>query len=166
MDKLTLSLPKNAYNLCEYQLCLEEREVHQLLKTIYQKQTDEVLIAIGTNAGLKPKGIFYIKGTIKEVPIYHRDIIRFLLCINATHLYITHNHIGTLKFSDSDVYGTHCLNEFLIISDLGITLQDHILFSQGKVISMHEDKEILDFVWGEKEQSPLEKFALSLEGKK
>ena len=74
------------------------------------------------------------RGTINEITVYTREIIRTALLHNASRLVAVHNHPGGhCKPSASDRCLTEKLQETLEIMD--ITLLDHFIVADNKILS-------------------------------
>jgi DNA repair protein RadC len=77
-------------------------------------------------------------GTVSEVYIHPREVMRRAIEIDATALIVAHNHpSGVLIPSDADIRLT---GELLRASkSLGLTLHDHLIISAGGATSMRLD---------------------------
>ena len=77
-------------------------------------------------------------GTVDRIGIYHREIIRRALELNATGIVISHNHpSGNCKPSKSDILLTDQLNKICV--NIGIKLLDHIIISQNNHYSFYKN---------------------------
>jgi DNA repair protein RadC len=77
-------------------------------------------------------------GTIDKIGIYHREIIKRALELNATGIVISHNHpSGNCKPSKSDILLTEQLNKICI--NIGIKLLDHIIISKNNHYSFYKN---------------------------
>lgn len=78
-------------------------------------------------------------GTIDEVKIYPRDIIKFALDHNAHSVIISHNHpSGDSRPSPSDIQFTNIIQRALILIDM--ELIDHIIVTGNEFTSFAAEK--------------------------
>ena len=77
-------------------------------------------------------------GTIDRIGIYHREIIKRALELNATGIVISHNHpSGNCKPSKADILLTEQLNKICV--NMGIKLVDHIIISRNNHYSFYKN---------------------------
>jgi DNA repair protein RadC len=78
------------------------------------------------------------EGTINELHIYPREIIKRCLDLNASAIILVHNHPSRVPLpSQDDIEITNLIKE--IAEPLGITLQDHIIIAGTEWYSFRED---------------------------
>jgi len=76
-------------------------------------------------------------GTVSEVALYPRELMRRCLELNATAIIIAHNHpSGNLEVTYQDREVTEDISHAAKV--LGITVIDHIIVGRGEVLSMRE----------------------------
>lgn len=77
------------------------------------------------------------KGTLDQVPLYPREVLKRALELNATHLIMVHNHpSGDPKPSSADIEITHHLKNSL--SPFSIHIVDHFIIGMGSHFSFRE----------------------------
>lgn len=76
-------------------------------------------------------------GTLDQVPLYPREVLKRALELNATHLIMVHNHpSGDPKPSTADIDITHHLRNSL--SPFNIHIVDHFIIGTGTYFSFRE----------------------------
>jgi len=84
------------------------------------------------------------KGSIDEVPVYTRDVVKAILEAHATSVVLYHNHpSGNCSPSKDDIARTKEISEAL--RPLNIKLCDHIIISKDNYFSFHDNK-LIDFI--------------------
>ena len=74
------------------------------------------------------------EGTVNQVAIYTRDIVKRALELNATSLIMAHNHpSGSVKPSRDDIQMTNLVRDATRV--LGIVLHDHVIISDRECSS-------------------------------
>jgi DNA repair protein RadC len=77
-------------------------------------------------------------GTVDRITIYHREIIRRALELNATGIVLSHNHpSGNCKPSKPDILLTEQLQKICV--NIGIKLVDHIIISKNNHFSFYKN---------------------------
>jgi len=91
----------------------------------------EVFLAIWLDALGRVLGIEEVSlGTITEVVIHPRELVRSAIKFNACRLVVAHNHpSGQLEFSDTDRKMTENLRAAMKLID--VRLDDHLLVANG-----------------------------------
>lgn len=112
------------------------RDAKDYCAHLFMGKTDEVLYAICLDAqGRVLRAVPAITGTIDEIAIYPRTIVRTALWHEAHAVVLAHNHpSGVLEPSDADIETTALLREALGMVDIG--LLDHIIYADGECMSM------------------------------
>ncbi len=84
------------------------------------------------------------RGSIDEVPVYPRDVVKQILDSHATAVVLYHNHpSGNCQPSSADI---HITKEIIkALTPLKIKVCDHIIVSKDNYFSFHDHK-LLDFV--------------------
>ena len=78
-------------------------------------------------------------GTINEVKVYPRDIIKFALDHNAHSVIISHNHpSGNVQPSSTDIQFTNIIQRALILIDM--ELIDHVIVTGNDFMSFATEK--------------------------
>lgn len=78
-------------------------------------------------------------GTVNEVKVYPREIIRVALSVNATAIILVHNHpSGCCRPSQNDINFTRELNG--LCDQLGLTLHDHLIIGLTGESSLRREK--------------------------
>jgi DNA repair protein RadC len=102
---------------------LKREEVRVLFLNAKNKLIDDIVV---------------FKGTVNEVPIYPAEIVTLATGKRATSILLSHNHpSGDAKASEADLQMTYQLRQALAL--VGIMLQDHIIVSESKSISMAKE---------------------------
>jgi DNA repair protein RadC len=74
------------------------------------------------------------KGTVNEIFLYHREVVKKLVEMRATGVILIHNHpSGQVQPSEADLQTTHDLRSVLRV--LGAELFDHLIVSGKEVYS-------------------------------
>ena len=120
-DRVTLSTRRQAEEFCARLLEGERREVFYAICLNGQMQ---VLFSA-----------MIAKGSLNDVPAYPRLVAEAALLHNAHSVLLCHNHPGgSLTPSQEDVEATRQLG--VLLHGLEITLVDHMIVADGKVLSM------------------------------
>lgn len=78
-------------------------------------------------------------GTINQVSVYPREIIKSALKYNASSLILAHNHpSGNPNPSNEDINMTNCIKDITKLLD--INLLDHIIIAGDKYLSFSEKR--------------------------
>lgn len=105
------------------------------LKNECEKECFEVVLLNAANKLIEVKRMF--EGSIKEAPIYPREIIKLVLDHNATTVIIAHNHPGgSLQPSMQDMDVTKKIQAALATID--VKLLDHIIVGVNQTMSFAE----------------------------
>lgn len=74
------------------------------------------------------------KGTVDQVPVYPREVVKRALELNASAIILVHNHpSGDPTPSDTDISMTHQVQDAAQV--LGITLHDHLIIGKSRELS-------------------------------
>ena len=77
------------------------------------------------------------EGTLRGIRVQSRALIEYVVNTGARRVVFCHNHPGgEVSFSQADIQSTRVFWEEL--HTLGVTLQDHLLYAGGDVVSMRE----------------------------
>ncbi|MDD3214659.1 MAG: JAB domain-containing protein, partial [Eubacteriales bacterium] len=96
----------------------------------------EMFYAVCLNGQMETLGAALIaKGTLSDVPAYPRIVMDAVLTYNAHGVLLCHNHPGgSIAPSQADLDATAALSGLL--SEIEVTLVDHIIVSEGEALSM------------------------------
>jgi len=100
------------------------------LKMAIGNNETESLCILYLNIGMKLiKADIEDHGTIDKIAIYHREIIKRALDLNATAIVLSHNHpSGNPEPSKADINSTEQLRS--VCSNIGVKLLDHIIITK------------------------------------
>jgi DNA repair protein RadC len=74
------------------------------------------------------------RGTVDQVPVYPREVIRRALEINASALILVHNHpSGDPTPSEADIAMTEQIRQAGAL--LGLVLHDHLVIGKSREVS-------------------------------
>jgi DNA repair protein RadC len=92
-----------------------------------------ILYLDGQNGLLREEVI--ATGSMQQVPVHSRSIIRQALNLGATALILVHNHpSGSAEPSSQDIEVTHRLAK--IARELEVTVHDHLIVTRSSVTSL------------------------------
>ncbi len=146
-NSLTLfKLIKELHSLIEKQKIFERKVLDNLEKVIkYAKVSigdfdNEVLKVLCLNSRNELlNDVVVDEGTVNEIYVYPRKIVKIALEQNATALILIHNHpSGSVKPSKADILITKKLENLL--SELNIRLHDHIIVSKNSFFSFKKER--------------------------
>lgn len=116
----------------------------EYIKTLFYGYTDEIfyLVSLDSECRLINADIV-ARGTINNVAIYSRELVKKALDTGAAFAIIAHNHPnGVLKPSEQDMITTKVIqNAFHFIN---VRLIDHVIVSGDQYISLQNDYGALD----------------------
>ena len=96
----------------------------------------ELFYAVCLNGQMETLGAALIaKGSLSDVPAYPRIVMDAVLTRNAHGVLLCHNHPGgSIAPSQADLDATATLSRLL--TEIEVTLVDHIIVSEGEALSM------------------------------
>ena len=104
-------------------------------KRDYQREVFSVLLLDSKHQLLGYHELF--QGSINEISVHPREVVKLALGKNATAVIVAHNHpSGVAEPSLSDIAITHKLRSTLGLID--ITLLDHFIIGRGEITSLAE----------------------------
>ena len=104
-------------------------------KRDYQREVFSVLLLDSKHQLLGYHELF--QGSINEISVHPREVVKLALGKNATAVIVAHNHpSGVAELSLSDIAITHNLRSALGLID--IPLLDHFIIGRGEVTSLAE----------------------------
>lgn len=104
-------------------------------KRDYQREVFSVLLLDSKHQLLGYHELF--QGSINEISVHPREVVKLALGKNATAVIVAHNHpSGVAELSLSDIVITHKLRSALGLID--IPLLDHFIIGVGEVTSLVE----------------------------
>ena len=104
-------------------------------KRDYQREVFSVLLLDSKHQLLGYHELF--QGSINEISVHPREVVKLALGKNATAVIVAHNHpSGVAELSLSDIVITHKLRSALGLID--IPLLDHFIIGEGEVTSLVE----------------------------
>lgn len=114
------------------------KAVKTYLKTALRFYQEEVVLGIFLNKRYEMlESELLSKGTLSQVHLYHREIVKRALYYSASGLIIAHNHpSGTAAASDADIRMTQALQQALRLVD--IQLLDHFIVAGNRMISFSD----------------------------
>lgn len=99
-----------------------------------QREIFGCLFLDNKNRILKWKELFY--GTINTITVYHREIVKEALRLNAAGVILAHNHpSGNCEPSQKDIELTIQLTEILMVVEVKVL--DHIVVGED-IVSFHD----------------------------
>lgn len=99
-----------------------------------QREIFGCLFLDNKNRILKWKEMFY--GTINSITVYHREIVKEALRLNAAGVILAHNHpSGNCEPSPQDIELTNKLTEILMVVEVKVL--DHIVVGED-IASFHD----------------------------
>ena len=119
--------------------CLDTVEkMGEYAKSIFYGKLTEACYMVSLNASKRVYRLDRIaQGSLDEVPVYTREVIKLALYIEADSVFLVHNHpAGYLVPSQSDIAMTQEIGRGLMT--LGIELIDHIIVGGGDYISLKQ----------------------------
>ena len=101
---------------------------------IYANETVEKMHILFLNQDLRLiHSEMHQKGTVDNIPVYPRDILKRALDLNASHVVMMHNHpSGDINPSKADIEATNEVRRLL--ETVGIHLVDHLIIGQGQTV--------------------------------
>ena len=104
-------------------------------KRDYQREVFSVLLLDSKHQLLGYHELF--QGSINEISVHPREVVKLALGKNATAVIVAHNHpSGVAELSLSDIAITHNLRSALGLID--IPLLDHFIIGRGEITSLAE----------------------------
>ena len=99
---------------------------------IYANETVEKMYILFLNQGLRLiHSEMHQKGSVDNIPVYPREILKRALDLNATSVVMMHNHpSGDANPSKADIEATKEVRRLL--ETVGIQLIDHLIIGQGQ----------------------------------
>lgn len=99
---------------------------------IYANETVEKMYILFLNQGLRLiHSEMHQKGTVDNIPVYPREILKRALDLNASSVVMMHNHpSGDANPSRDDIEATRAVRQLL--ETVGIQLIDHLIIGQGQ----------------------------------
>ena len=105
--------------------------VVKLAKDLTRDSVNEKMIIAYLDNASKVIGLHIQEGTQARCEIWMREILQKALLVNAAQMLMIHNHPARcLRPSNGDVRATRHLSK--LAKQLGITVIDHIIVSQGR----------------------------------
>lgn len=101
---------------------------------IYANETVEKMYILFLNQGLRLiHSEMHQKGTVDNIPVYPREILKRALDLNACSVVMMHNHpSGDANPSKDDIEATKAVRQLL--ENVGIQLIDHLVIGQGQKV--------------------------------
>jgi DNA repair protein RadC len=119
-------LIKNRQHLQDYLQSVLGRETREHFRVIFLDAKNKII-----------KEELLAKGTVNDVTLYPREVIKHALSLNATALLLIHNHpSGDATPSDQDVIWTKHFQT--VCAEIGIKLHDHVIVANGQYFSMSD----------------------------
>ncbi len=114
-------------------------DAEQYCRSLFIGLQAEHFYLVGLDTGMRVIGKSLIaKGSLSEVPAYPRQVAEAALALNAKSAIICHNHPGgSPQPSDNDLFITGKLAALL--SDIDITLLDHLIVTHSQVLSLSKE---------------------------
>ena len=114
------------------------RDYYALLRPYFFGARNEMLCLLCLDGKHKVLGIRRLgEGNVNAVSITTRLIAEAALSLNASAVVLAHNHVSGIALpSDEDVATTNGLAP--ILSTLGITLTDHLIFVDDDMVSLRD----------------------------
>jgi len=118
------------------------REAKEYCRHLFRDKREEVLYVICMDAqGRVLRAVPAIYGTIDEVAIYPRIVVRAAIDHDAHSVMLAHNHpSGVREPSDADIRTTELLQE--VLGGMDIKVLDHIIYADGECTSINQWQEI------------------------
>ncbi len=112
--------------------------IARYLMPLFAGEKSEILYLLSLNGARMVLGCTKLNnGDIDRVDLNIRSLIRDAIDKNASYVVLAHNHPSGLGSpSSDDIHTTNSVRELL--SPLGITLLDHMIFSNDNYLSMRE----------------------------
>lgn len=81
------------------------------------------------------------EGSIEMAEMNARRIAEEAMGLRAARVYVAHNHVSNLAIpSQADWLTTDTLRA--ILAPIGITLEDHLVFVDGDMVSLNESRKL------------------------
>ena len=147
LDKETVTLIRLVAELHRRYLLIRSRSdtilrdhtsIAQYLMPLFAGETSEVLYLLSLNGARMVLGCTKLNsGNLDQVNLNIRTLVKDAIDKNASYIVLAHNHPSGLGTpSTDDIHTTSSIRELL--TPLGITLLDHLIFSNDNYLSMRE----------------------------
>ena len=112
--------------------------IAQYLMPLFSGETTEVLYLLSLSGARMVLGCTKLNsGSLEQVNVHIRTLVKDAIDKNASYIVLAHNHpTGLQRPSTDDISTTSTVRELLM--PFGITLLDHIIFSNDNYLSMRE----------------------------
>ena len=114
------------------------RDYYALLRPYFFGARNEMLYLLCLDGKHKVLGIRRLgEGNVNAVNVTTRLIAEAALSLNASAVVLAHNHVSGIAFpSDEDIATTNSLAA--ILSNLSVTLVDHLIFVDDDMVSLRD----------------------------
>lgn len=114
------------------------RDYYALLRPYFFGARNEMLYLLCLDGKRKVLGIRRLgEGNVNAVNVTTRLIAEAALSLNASAVVLAHNHVSGIAFpSDEDIATTNSLSA--ILSNLSVTLVDHLIFVDDDMVSLRD----------------------------
>lgn len=132
IDELVKRLNRSSFS--PYVRLSNPSEVYTFLKGIFSWEREEVYVLL-LNAKGGVLGVRKVaQGTLRESPVYPREVVSAAIKSNASRVILSHNHLsGDPTPSEEDLSITRKIGDLLC--EMDIRLDDHIIIGKGKFYS-------------------------------